>query len=52
MKSAKFLGTPSSLIEKNLKLLLKYKIVARDDFPASSVSLCGVHTEYLIDRFI
>lgn len=52
MKSAKFLSTPSSLVEKNLKLLLKYKVVAPDNFPSSSVSLCGIHTEYLIDRFI
>lgn len=52
MKSAKFFSTPSVLIEKNLKLLLKYKIVSPNDFPSSAMSLCGVHTEYLIDRFI
>lgn len=48
----KYLSTPTKIVEKNLMLLNRYKIISSNEFPSSSVSLCGIHTEYLIDRFI
>ena len=47
-----FLSTPHTLIKKNLKLLLKYKIIYPSKLPDAIVSLCGKRTEYLLDRFI
>ena len=47
-----FLSTPHVLVKKNLKLLLKYKVVTPSKLPDAIVSLCGKRTEYLLDRFI
>lgn len=49
---SKYLSTPYALIERNMNLLLKYGILTPDRLPDSIVSLCGIRTEYLIDRFI
>lgn len=49
---SKFVSTSHSLIQKNINLLLKYNIITKDQLPESIVSLCGIRTEYLIDRFI
>jgi len=48
----KYVSTSHSLIKKNMDLLLKYNIISKDQLPESIVSLCGIRTEYLIDRFI
>lgn len=47
-----YLSTPHELVKKNLKLLLKYKVVDPGKVPEAIVSLCGKRTEYLLDRFI
>ena len=49
---SKFLCTPSLVVNRNLQLLRLYKIVDKDKFPKSVVSLCGNSVEYLIDRYI
>ena len=49
---SKYVSTPHSLIQKNINVLLKYKIIGKNELPESIVSLCGIRTEYLIDRFI
>lgn len=51
-KLGKFLCTPSSLVNKNLLLLEKYGIISKGQLPKAIVSLCGNHTEYIIDRII
>lgn len=48
----KYVSTPHSLIQKNINLLIKYRIITKNELPESIVSLCGIRTEYLIDRFI
>ena len=51
-RMGKYVATPYQIVEKNINLLVKYKILEVNKFPNTIVSLCGKRTEYLIDRFI
>lgn len=48
-----YLGTPTEIIEKNIKILTKYGLIEKDKIPESTITaLIGNNTEYIIDRYL